>query len=164
MIEYNGRYVFFLQEKKPKAQYDAGAQTAIFKYYLRVTTHMSTKGNLELRIEKNTLYASCTHDGGKAYEIVPRLVDFMDSTENPTKDQFQEWFRKTSKELLHYNHHEGLIGGVPSEVIIDVPRRLLLHTHEEEFPASFENACIVLREKYNYQILEYVQPQMRKPQ
>lgn len=125
---------------------------------------MSTKGNLELRIGENTLYASCTHDGDGAYEIVPRLVDFLDSTENPTTNQFQEWFKKTSRELLPYNHHEGLIGGVPSEVIIDVPRRLLLHTPKDEFPSSFENACIVLREKHNYQVLEYTQPQMRNSQ
>ncbi len=107
------------------------------------------------------MHASCTHDGYKAYEIVPRLVDFLDLTGNPTTSQFQEWFRKTSKELLPYNHHEGLIGGIPSEVIIDAPRRLLLHTSAEEFPASFEYACNILREKYNYQVIKYVQPQMR---
>lgn len=125
---------------------------------------MGTEGNLELKIGENTLYASCTHDGDGSYGIVPRLVNFLDSTENPTTNQFQKWFRKTSKELLPYNHHKGLIDGIPSEVIIDVPRRLLLHTTQDEFPANFDNACIVLREKYNYQILEYTPPQRRNSQ
>jgi hypothetical protein len=122
---------------------------------------MATHGNLELRIGENTLYASCTHEGDEAYGIASKLVDFLDQTKTPTVIQYQEWFKKISEILLPYNHYEGLIGGVPTEVIIDVPRRLLLHTPADELPASFQKACSVLKNKYEYQVLEYVKPLMR---
>ncbi len=116
---------------------------------------MSTKGNLELRLGGSTLYASCSHDGNGAYGIALKLLDFLDLTKEPTSAQYQEWFRVTSRELLPHGYQEALTGGVPSEVVIDVPRRLLLHTLEDKFPADFGYACITLREKYNYQIMDY---------
>jgi|GEM_PF-3670885 len=122
---------------------------------------MGTVGNLELRLHEKTLYASTTHDGYAVYSLAPKLVEFLDSVRNPSREQFETWFRDTSKSLIPYNYSEELTGGVPCEVIIDVPRRLLLHTPEDELQASFQNACIILEAKYNYQILEYDQPEMR---
>lgn len=131
---------------------------------------MATIGNLELRLNENTWYASTTHDGYKVYEAIPRLVEFLDSIRNPTKEQFEKWFRSTSRELLPHNYHEGLLGGVPDEVVMDIPRRLILHTgHEDDlevvsegFSAKFENACIILKAKYDFEILNYIRPEVRK--
>ncbi|MFH1307592.1 MAG: hypothetical protein ABIH72_01955 [archaeon] len=125
---------------------------------------MATIGNLELRTGQETLYASSTHDGDRAYEILPKLVNFLDSRENPTITQFQDWFKTKSKALLPYNHRKELLGGAPCEVIIDVPRKLVLHTAQDEFTTRFENACILLREKYNYEILPYTPPLIRNSQ
>lgn len=130
---------------------------------------MATKGNLELRLDKNTLQASTTHDGYRVYEAIPRLVEFLDSTRNPTKEQLEEWFKDTSRELLPYKYREELLDGIPDEVIIDVPRKLILHTgHDdyeivsESFPAKFENASIILKAKYHFEILNYLRPEIRE--
>ena len=132
--------------------------------------NMGTIGNLELRLNENAWYASTSHDGYRVYEAILRLVELLDSVRNPTKEQFEKWFKGTSKELLPYNYHEGLLGGVPDEVVMDIPRKLILHTgHEEDceivgegFQAKFENACIVLKAKYDFEILNYIRPEVRK--
>jgi len=122
---------------------------------------MTTKGNLELRISHETLYASANADGDRAYEIVPGFLDFLDKHESPTIDQYKEWFRAAAKEILN-DYSEKLIRGVPCEVIIDIPRKLVLHdASEERFTPELENACIVLEQKYNYQILKFVSSAVR---
>ena len=131
---------------------------------------MATIGNLELRFNESSWYASTTHDGNKVYEAVPRLVDFLDSVKNPTREQFGEWFNSTSRELLPANYRERLLGGVPHEVIMDFPRKLILHNGykdayeavSKDFPTKLENAHILLREKYNFEILEFTNPKSRK--
>ena len=134
---------------------------------------MATIGNLELRLGEKTLYASTTHDGHRVYEMIPKLVKFLDSankTKNQTLVECTNWFESTSRLLLPYEYCAGLIDGVPHEVIIDIPRKLILHTGNEESyelvsensPAKFENACIILKEKYSFEILKYVRPEMRK--
>ncbi len=117
---------------------------------------MATIGNLELRIEKDILYASCTHDGDRAYEIIQMLSEFLDSTERPTAQQYKSWFRKTSEEILPYNYCEELIGGVPHKVIINVGDKVILHTTpHEEFSDILREACNTLTTKHKYRILEY---------
>jgi len=130
---------------------------------------MTTKGNLELRFNETTLCASTLCDGYRTYEAVPKLVDFLDSVKNPTKEQLSKWFRSMSKKLLPSDYSETLIGGVPNEVIMDIPRRLILHNGVEDtfesvskgFPDKFENACIILKTKYDYEILRYVRQELR---
>ncbi|MDO8656203.1 MAG: hypothetical protein Q7K45_03115 [Nanoarchaeota archaeon] len=132
--------------------------------------NMATHGNLELRLNESSWYASTTHDGYRVYEAVPQLVKFLDSVRDPTKEQFEKWFRSTSKKLLPCNYGESLMGGVPSEVIMDIPRRLILHTGNEDdyravskrFLVKFENAGIVLKAKYDFEILNYVRLEVRK--
>ena len=122
---------------------------------------MATIGNLELRINERTLQASTTHDGQRVYEIAAKLVEFLDSVRNPTHKQFEKWFEETSQKILLYRYFENILGGTPDEIIIDVSRKLVLHTMQKEFPPSFNNACTVLKEKYKYQILGYAKPLMR---
>lgn len=133
---------------------------------------MNTKGNLELRLHEKTLYASTNHDGYAVYKAIPRLVEFLDLIRNPTKEQFETWFRRTSKEVFPYNYHEGIIGGIPDEVIFDIPRKLVLHTDYGEaddlgavskrLASKLENACILLRQKHNYEILKFTKPLVRE--
>lgn len=134
---------------------------------------MTTKGNLELRVGTETLFACANADGYRAYGIVSRLLDFLDATKNPSATKFGYWFTKTSKELFGDSYKEGRIGGIPCEVVIDIQRKLILHTPTDEdelglvgveFPTKFENACILLKTKYSYSILEYENPSMRDRQ
>jgi hypothetical protein len=122
---------------------------------------MSTKGNLELRLNGITLYASTTHDGDSVYESATELVNFLDTAQNPLNVDFMNWFKNISSKVFPYNYSNRLIGGVPTEVVIDVPRKLLLHTYNDEFPESFKIACRTLKLKHNYQVLTYTQHQVR---
>jgi hypothetical protein len=125
---------------------------------------MATVGNLELRLFKNTLYSSCTHDGYKVYEIVPYLASFFENKKNPTSKQYRGWFKEKAKLLTSYKHYNELLGGCAEEVIIDVPRKLIIHTADSEslrfvskqFPLKFKRACNILKSNYSYSIVEYV--------
>ena len=85
-------------------------------------------------------------------------------------EQSEKWFKNTSKELLSHNYHGGLLGGVPDEVVMGIPRKLILYTDheddytiiEEGFQAKFENACILLKIKYDFEILHYIKSEIRK--
>lgn len=134
---------------------------------------MTTKGNLELRVGESTFFASASADGYNVYKIVPKLVEFLDESENPSVGMFKEWFEVTSREIISKDcYSERLIGGVPHEVIIDVRRKLLLHNGHDEafgvvlgtrnFGKQFENACILLKEKFGYEVIEYVNEAIRK--
>ena len=88
---------------------------------------------------------------------------------NPIKEKFESWFRKTSKELLPYEYCTELLGGAPEEVIMDIPRRLILHTGDDGeylfvgdyFQEQLEEASARLRERHNFQIIKYIRPEVR---
>jgi len=125
---------------------------------------MGTNGNLELRLIHDTLQASTTHDGINVYETTDRLAKFLDSIKNPTNDQYKNWFIETSKDLQVNEFRGEHLGGITTnEIIIDVPRKLILYTHNYEYPDSFMNACIKLQLRHNYQILQYGKPIKKNP-
>jgi len=131
---------------------------------------MSTKGNLELKFNETVLCASTISDGYRAFESIPRLVKFLDSVKKPKKEQLDKWFRSMSKRILPEEYSESLIGGCPCEVIMDIPRKLILHNGNEDvysavsvnFPDKFDKACDTLRKKYDYTILHYICPEVRQ--
>ncbi len=117
---------------------------------------MATIGNLELRIGKDTLYGSTTHDGGKVYDVIQRLSDFLDETPKPTIYQYKEWFRKTAKELLPYEHRTEFLGGNPKEVIIDTRRKLLIYNGDLDDIGHLElDTFDNLENNHLYQFLEF---------
>lgn len=118
---------------------------------------MATKGNLELRLPTETLYASTTHDGYDVHKIVPNLVFLLDKNPKPNHDEFKEWFRTISKELLPERHYsEQPVGGIPCEVIIDVERRIILYTIGEGNEHSHQYFKKLIR-KHDYQIFGFLE-------
>lgn len=121
---------------------------------------MATIGNLELRIGTETLYGSTTHDGENVYKVVERLAGFLNATASPTTDQYRQWFRTTARELLPFRHRQDLTGGCSREVIIDVPRRLIVYSGDL---ADFVlDSKFVLEQSHHYQFLQFVQPLLRQ--
>lgn len=125
---------------------------------------MSTKGNLELRLGEEALFGSTTHDGQDVYKIIPRFAWFLDETSEAGHEDYKNWFRKTSKEIIPFRTREGLLGGAYiREVIIDVERKLILWTADENsfelfedyHPGQFRDAIKSLRQDHGYQIMQY---------
>lgn len=132
---------------------------------------MGTTANLELRMGGIAIYASCTRDGYRVYESVPRFAKFLDGIREPGYVELRQWFDSTSKSILPNEYSEGRrTGGCPCEVIIDTERKLLLHTAHndslaivsEDFPEEFKRACTALRRRHNYQVFNYEQAGLRK--
>lgn len=134
---------------------------------------MGTTANLELRMGGIAIYASCTHDGYRVYESVPRFAKFLDGNREPGYVALRQWFDSTSKSILPNEYSDGRTGGCPCEVIIDTERKLVLHTGDsseggdleivsKDFPEEFKRACTALRRRHNYQVFNYEQAGLRK--
>ncbi|HLC55741.1 MAG TPA: hypothetical protein VJJ23_00715 [Candidatus Nanoarchaeia archaeon] len=121
---------------------------------------MATIGNLELRIGNETLYGSSTHDGYNVYKVINMLATFLNKKSHPTAVEYKQWFRRTARELLPFRHSELLIGGVPSEVVIDVNRKLIFYNaNEEENEMISIGAIGRLWGRHKYQTWRYIKRQ-----
>lgn len=136
---------------------------------------MGTSGNLELRVSTNIVqYCGTTHEGYRAYEIVPMLADFLDTKPEETVP-VMEWFSRASKEVFPNSQTGQTVDGVRCEVVVDFERKLILHNADNEsfemislnrgrdFTKVFEDAVKKLRERHRYQILRYENPAQLRP-
>ena len=129
---------------------------------------MSTQGNLELRLHGKVMYASVSSDGYWVYDSIVQLAllhdkIFEEGKDGPTKTEFADWFKETvPKVFREHDVSNRLIGGVPCEVIIDTPRRILMHNGDDSFyttisetaPYTIAGALDRLVNRHNYQVLE----------
>ena len=129
---------------------------------------MSTTGNLELRLQGEVMYASVISDGYRVYDSIVQLALLYDKCvedekEDLNKTEFSDWFRKTVPKIFReVKVMDVLAGGCPCEVIIDVPRRILIHNGDdssytgisETAPYTIAGALDRLVKCHNYQVLE----------
>jgi len=124
---------------------------------------MERRGNLELRLgydyyaasRSQALYASSLYNGKTVYKAPSELVKFLDSVKNPSHEQFETWFREMSHALFPGQHYNNVLAGQGDEVIMDIPRKLLLFSHSDKYPVVLADSLIDLRKKHDYQILMF---------
>lgn len=129
---------------------------------------MSTIGNLELRLQGEVMYASVLSDGYRVYDSIVQLALLHDKSIEegnigPQRTEFTYWFKNTVPKVFHEQEVSNrLIGGVPCEVIIDAPRRILIHNGNdsvytgisETAQYTIAGALDRLVNRHNYQVLE----------
>ncbi|MEE9525945.1 MAG: hypothetical protein V3V78_05055 [Candidatus Woesearchaeota archaeon] len=120
---------------------------------------MGTHGNLELRLGGETLYASVNQNGEFVFGAVASLCDFLDKVEQPTNDQYKEWFKNTADGLwpehsdsLHEEYQEANEGlKTAHEVIIDASRRLILYNNDPGEDDFADNLIEHLSAKHKFE-------------
>ena len=129
---------------------------------------MSTIGNLELRLHGEVMDASVSSDGYRVYDSIVQLAllydkHFEEEKPEPTRAEFADWFKEIVPKVFQGQKVSNrLLGGVPCEVVIDTPRRILMHNGDDSFYTGISEtaqytiagALDRLVNRHNYQVLE----------
>jgi len=116
---------------------------------------MNLAGNLELRTRTDTIYGSSTQEGNQVYQAIQMLASFLHDIRNPSDEQYKDWFRKTARKLLPFQHKEALADTAFFEVIIDTSRRLVIYDADD---GEVSDSAIARLCKYRYQNWRYFNP------
>ena len=82
---------------------------------------------------------------------------------DPNRTEFADWFKETVPKVFPGQEiSDGLLGGVPCEVVIDTSRRILMHNGDDSLYMNISETALFtiagaldrLVNRHHYQVLE----------
>lgn len=115
-------------------------------------------------MRNTTLVTGVTHDGYDIYKYVPSWLQFLNYNGSVplVSADVQSWMEKFGREQVG-PLNVGYAPEIAEQVLIDVPRRLVLHTGDDEafgyigegFGDEFREACRMLEGRHFYEVHAY---------